>query len=44
MDLGYREMPEKMYAQWLQSVVKERNKYTNQAMKETFRGIQKLNN
>jgi hypothetical protein len=28
-DLGYREMPEGMYMQWLQSVVKERNKYSN---------------
>jgi len=25
-DLGYREMPEKMYLQWLKSVIKERNK------------------
>ena|SRR3569833_159818 len=28
-DLGYREMPEKMYVEWLQSVVKERAKYNN---------------
>ena len=29
-DLGYREMPEKMYLQWLQSVNKEKDKYDNQ--------------
>jgi hypothetical protein len=28
-DLGYREMPDRMYIQWLQSVVKEREKYAN---------------
>lgn len=28
-DLGYREMPEKMYRQWLQSVMKEKAKYAN---------------
>jgi hypothetical protein len=28
-DLGYREMPDKMYQQWLASLVKERDKYTN---------------
>ena|GEM_PF-4514339 len=28
-DLGYREMPDKMYMEWLQSVVKERDKYSN---------------
>ena len=33
-DLGYREMPEKMYQQWLQSVVKEKAKYTNQKVKQ----------
>ena len=31
-DLGYREMPDQMYIQWLQSVVKERNKYTNKQL------------
>jgi len=33
-DLGYREMPDQMYVQWLQSVVKERDKYTNKRVKE----------
>jgi hypothetical protein len=33
-DLGYREMPDQMYIQWLQSVVKERDRYTNRAVKE----------
>jgi hypothetical protein len=40
-DLGYREMPEKMYMKWLQSVVKERNKYSNRALKETVQGTSK---
>jgi hypothetical protein len=40
-DLGYREMPEKMYMQWLQSVVKERDKYTNRAVKEAVQGPSK---
>lgn len=26
---GYREMPEKMYMDWLQSVIRERDKYSN---------------
>lgn len=32
-DLGYREMPEKMYEKWLQSVRKEKAKYENVNMK-----------
>lgn len=37
-DLGYREMPEKMYMQWLRSVTEQRNKYGNKQLKETFKG------
>lgn len=37
-DLGYREMPEKMYMQWLLSVNKQRDKYSNKQLKETLRG------
>lgn len=35
-NLGYREMPEKMYMEWLQTVIKEREKYTNKEMKEVI--------
>lgn len=34
--LGYREMPEKMYLQWLQSLMKERGKFANRTVKETL--------
>jgi len=37
-NLGYREMPEKMYMDWLQSVVKERNKYENKLVHEVTQG------
>lgn len=37
-DLGYREMPEKMYMQWLRSVTEQRNKYGNKQIKETLNG------
>jgi len=37
-DLGYREMPEKMYMQWLRSVTEQRNKYGNKQLKETLNG------
>jgi hypothetical protein len=37
-DFGYREMPDQMYIQWLQSVVKERDKYTNTKLKAAFSG------
>lgn len=36
-DLGYREMPEKMYMQWLRSVTEQRNKYGNKQLKETLK-------
>lgn len=39
LDLGYREMPEKMYQQWLQSINKEKNKYTNEQL-STINGDQ----
>jgi hypothetical protein len=35
-ELGYREMPEKMYMQWLRSVTQQRNKYGNKALKATL--------
>jgi hypothetical protein len=35
-DLGYREMPDKMYQQWLLSVVNEREKYNNKRVTESF--------
>jgi hypothetical protein len=37
-DLGYREMPEKMYMQWLRSVTEQKNKYGNKQLKETLNG------
>jgi hypothetical protein len=37
-DLGYREMPEKMYMEWLTSVIKHRNKYSNKQFKEAIQG------
>jgi hypothetical protein len=36
LDLGYREMPDNMYQKWLQSVVKEKEKYSNKRLKETI--------
>ena len=38
VDLGYREMPDQMYVQWLQSVVKERDKYSNKLIREAAEG------
>jgi hypothetical protein len=32
-ELGYREMPDKMYMQWLRSVTEQKNKYGNKAVK-----------
>ncbi len=32
-DLGYREMPEKMYKEWLQSLKTQKDKYTNKKIK-----------
>jgi hypothetical protein len=37
-DLGYREMPEKMYMQWLRSVTEQKNKYGNKQLNETLKG------
>lgn len=34
LDLGYKEMPEKMYREWLLSVVKEKEKYNNQQVEK----------
>lgn len=36
-DLGYREMPDKMYQQWLLSVVKEKAKYSNKKLTEAIK-------
>jgi hypothetical protein len=36
-DLGYREMPEKMYMQWLKSVTSEKRKYENKRLKEVIK-------
>ncbi|MBK7882541.1 MAG: hypothetical protein IPJ81_00885 [Chitinophagaceae bacterium] len=36
-ELGYREMPEKMYMQWLNSVTQQRSKYGNKKLKAAFR-------
>lgn len=38
LDLGYKEMPEKMYREWLISVTKQKNKYTNKQLKTTLTG------
>jgi hypothetical protein len=32
-DLGYREMPEKMYREWLEGLMKEKDRYTNNKLK-----------
>lgn len=37
-DLGYREMPEKMYMNWLQSVNKEKTKYADQNINSVLKG------
>lgn len=34
--LGYREMPEKMYMQWLKSATEQGNKYNNKKINETL--------
>jgi hypothetical protein len=36
-DLGYREMPDKMYQQWLFSLVKEKDKYSNKNITRDMR-------
>lgn len=38
VDLGYREMPEEMYVNWLNSVSKERSKYTNHKLLNDLKG------
>lgn len=43
LDLGYREMPDQMYAQWLQSVVKERDKYIDKRVNGTISGNSNAN-
>ena len=35
-DLGYREMPPKMYQDWLQSVLKEKSKYQNKRVSDAL--------
>ncbi|MFN4313270.1 MAG: hypothetical protein ACK4E0_03180 [Chitinophagaceae bacterium] len=41
LDLGYREMPEKMYMQWLLSVNEQKGKYSNKQLKATLGGSHK---
>jgi hypothetical protein len=36
-DLGYREMPDKMYQQWLRSVTEQKNKYSNKQLGGAFK-------
>jgi hypothetical protein len=36
-DLGYREMPEKMYLEWLTSVTKQKEKYSNKQVNEVIK-------
>lgn len=40
-ELGYREMPEKMYLQWLNSVNEEKEKYTNEQLKQVIKAPKK---
>jgi hypothetical protein len=35
---GYKEMPDKMYAQWLQGIFKEKDKYSNKKLTGTMHG------
>ncbi|MCW3464810.1 hypothetical protein [Chitinophaga nivalis] len=37
-ELGYREMPEKMYLQWLAGLVTEKEKYSNKKLHATIKG------
>jgi hypothetical protein len=41
-DLGYREMPENMYRDWLQSVMKEKGRFANKQIPETVQGNKSL--
>jgi hypothetical protein len=34
LDLGYKEMPEKMYREWMSSVMKQKDKYSNKKVTE----------
>lgn len=36
-DLGYREMPEKMYLDWLVSIQKQQSKFRNKALEKTIK-------
>lgn len=35
LDLGYKEMPEKMYKEWMLSISKQKNKYTNKKVSDS---------
>lgn len=37
LEMGYREMPERMYVEWLASVDIQKNKYSNQKINNTFK-------
>lgn len=37
LELGYREMPQRMYLEWLTSVEDQKNKYRNQKISDTFK-------
>ncbi len=37
-DLGYREMPEKMYVEWIKSMATEKEKYSNTKIGEVIKG------
>lgn len=37
LEMGYREMPERMYIEWLTSVELQKNKYSNQKISNTFK-------
>jgi len=36
LDLGYKEMPEKMYREWLSSMAQQKNKYDNKKVSEAI--------
>lgn len=37
LELGYREMPQRMYLEWLTSIKSHKDKYTNQKINNTFK-------
>lgn len=41
LEMGYREMPQRMYLEWLTSVEDQKNKYTNQKISDTFKSKSK---